>query len=392
MSTQPAEIREGEVSVGIVLPGEKLSIVAEGGRLFWNGEDSNAKSLRIIPRSDPTHTYLRVSERQYRGTLDIRLNAKGLITVVNVLAVEEYLLSVVPCEMPHTWPTEALKAQAVASRTYALYHLNTYAAEGFDVLATSSSQAYCGVTAEKPETTTAVAETKGQVVKYQGKLANTLFFSSSGGHTENNEIVFSGAAPVPYLRGVPDFDEVPGNNLFAWKISYDFSEVESRLDREGIKVGTLLQVSPGATVGVSGRPATWKLQSGNGEITSVPGAAIRTALALPSMPRSMSVRSHSTISVSGATEVFVTNGSSISARKVSETYVLGADGVLRKVNAAVNIKTTRNQEGLLLEVSGGGFGHSVGMSQWGANGLAQKGASYIDILLHYYPGTSVDGR
>jgi stage II sporulation protein D len=139
----------------------------------------------------------------YRGSLRVLVNARGTLNVVNRVDLEEYLLGVVPAEMgPKRFDAiEALKAQAVAARTYAMAHRGQFEAEGYDICATPKCQVYAGVAAEDPLTQAAVEGTRGLVLAWQGKYADALFVSTCGGRTENVENVFSGG-PVPYLVSV----------------------------------------------------------------------------------------------------------------------------------------------------------------------------------------------
>ena len=140
----------------------------------------------------------------YRGSVRVHINAEGLIDTVNVLSIEDYLRGVVPAEMPNHWPAEALKAQALAARTYALTSLNP-ANPSWDVDDTTTFQAYLGVTHEKPETDAAIRATARRILTYQAEPIRAYFFSTSNGHTESNEDVF-GDQPLPYLRAVQDLD------------------------------------------------------------------------------------------------------------------------------------------------------------------------------------------
>ncbi len=140
----------------------------------------------------------------YRGSVRVHINAEGLIDTVNVLSIENYLRGVVPAEMPSHWPAEALKAQALAARTYGLTSLNP-ANPTWDVDDTTNFQAYLGANHEQPETDTAIQATAGRVLTYQAEPIRAFFFSTSNGHTDSNEDVFGGR-PLPYLRPVQDLD------------------------------------------------------------------------------------------------------------------------------------------------------------------------------------------
>jgi stage II sporulation protein D len=142
---------------------------------------------------------VRLNGKAYRGRIEVFVNAKGALTVVNVVPLEEYLLGVVPAELglPHI---EAQKAQAIAARTYAVANINGYASQGFDMVPTVWSQVYKGVSIETAMGTRAVNETRGQVATYQGKPIMAYFTSTCGGRTENSENIFD--HEEPYLRGV----------------------------------------------------------------------------------------------------------------------------------------------------------------------------------------------
>jgi stage II sporulation protein D len=143
-----------------------------------------------------------VRDGRYRGTLEIRPAAIGGVSAINALDLESYVRGVVAGEMPSSWPQEALRAQAVAARTYAL--ATTKAGDGFDQYADTRSQVYDGISGERPTTDVAVSATTGQVVVFAGKPIVTYYFSTSGGRTENIENSFLGADPEPYLVSVDD--------------------------------------------------------------------------------------------------------------------------------------------------------------------------------------------
>ncbi|MGH2972815.1 MAG: SpoIID/LytB domain-containing protein, partial [Gaiellaceae bacterium] len=138
--------------------------------------------------------------RPYRGQIQVDV-VDGKLRAINVVGLESYLFGVVPAEMPSTWTTPALEAQAIASRSYAL--ATRQVAAPFDIYADTRSQEYLGVSHETTATTAAVDATTGQVVMYGGKVASTYFFSSSGGETDSIASAW-GVAPVPYLVAVPD--------------------------------------------------------------------------------------------------------------------------------------------------------------------------------------------
>jgi stage II sporulation protein D len=144
---------------------------------------------------------VRFNDRPFRGRIEVFANSRGLLTVVNVLGLEDYVRGVVANELsPGGYPAiEALKAQAIAARTYALRNRGQYASQGYDLLPTTRSQVYRGLTSEQPLSTRAVDETRGLVATYNGEPINALYTSTCGGRTEDAENIFNEA--VPYLRG-----------------------------------------------------------------------------------------------------------------------------------------------------------------------------------------------
>ena len=152
----------------------------------------------MFASSEEASAPVRFNDKPYRGRIEVFANTRGALTVVNVIGLEDYVRGVVPNEL--SFPAiEALKAQAIAARTYALKNRGQFAPEGFDLLPTTRSQVYRGLTSETPLTTRAVDETRGIVATYQGEPINALYTSTCGGRTEDAENIFNDA--VPYLRG-----------------------------------------------------------------------------------------------------------------------------------------------------------------------------------------------
>jgi stage II sporulation protein D len=172
-----------------------------GGRLRLVETGEELASVLVLPsRSDES---LLLEAQPYRGLLEVRPGGSGALTVVNVLNMEDYLKGVVPNELsPQAFPQlEALKAQAVAARTYALRNRGQFQDKGYDICATPACQVYRGRSTEQPLSDRAVDETRGMAASYRGAYINALYTSTCGGHTEQGENIFEGES-VPYLRGV----------------------------------------------------------------------------------------------------------------------------------------------------------------------------------------------
>jgi stage II sporulation protein D len=161
----------------------------------------------------------------YRGDLVARARSGGL-DAINAVGLEPYLQGVVPNEMPSDWPAQALRAQAVAARSYAL--ATSVRGEGFDHYDDTRSQVYGGKSSETRATNAAVDATAGQVVRHKDSVAATYFFSTSGGRTENSEYGFPGGDSRPYLRSVKDpYDDASPHHR--WRVRYTLEEMEDRL-------------------------------------------------------------------------------------------------------------------------------------------------------------------
>jgi stage II sporulation protein D len=213
----------------------------------------------------------------YRGALEARASGSGL-QAINVVEIEDYVKGVISKESPASWPIEALKAQAVAARSYAL---STGRGGTFNHYDDTRSQVYAGVGAETAKTNQAVDATRLQVVLYAGKIAQTFFFSTSGGHTENNELssLGFGQPPVPYLRGVEDpYEATAGSPYTQWKRKFSPRRMNSALRSVGLR-GKLKNVAV-TQRGTSPRIVRADL-IGTGGTTSVNGPQLRSALSLP---------------------------------------------------------------------------------------------------------------
>ena len=214
---------------------------------------------------------LTVDGRAYRGRLTVSTDGK-LLTVVDVVGLEPYLKGVVPAEMPSKWPPEALKAQAVAARSYALANLAK--AKPFDLYGDTRDQVYGGLAAESPQASAAVDATKGQVVLYAGKVANTLFFSTSGGRTVS--ALESIGVPVPYLVSVDDpYDVLSPYHDWGPQL-VDAAQVAKQLKLSG----SLADVR--TIDGPSGHVKSVTFVSTDDSTVTVTGNQLRTALGLRS--------------------------------------------------------------------------------------------------------------
>lgn len=196
LTAQSSDTRNVRSTALTGVPTRELAVYGTGASTLFS-----SRAPVTFASGDERNAPVRFNEKSYRGRLEVFSNAHGTLTVVNVLGLEDYVRGVVPNELsPGGYPAiEALKAQAVAARTYAVKNLQQFASQGFDLLPTTRSQVYGGLSTEHPLSTRAVDETRGIVATYNGEAINALYTSTCGGRTEDVENIFNEA--VPYLRG-----------------------------------------------------------------------------------------------------------------------------------------------------------------------------------------------
>jgi stage II sporulation protein D len=230
--------------------------------------------LRVVgPSGLPVQLVGGANNGPYRGALELRPAALGGLNVINALDLENYVRGVVSRESPSSWPGEALKAQAVAARTYAI--TTSKSGDGFDQYPDTRSQVYGGVTAETPATDAAVAATRNEVVTHGGRPVTTFFFSTSGGRTENYEFGFVGGLPKPWLKSVEDpYDNVSPKHR--WDFRFTPSQAKSKLG--SLVKGSLKEIKV-IQRGVSPRVVKAEVVGTNGT-TEVDGPTLRRKFGL----------------------------------------------------------------------------------------------------------------
>ena len=272
-----------------------------------------------------------VGQKRFSGKLNLFVLDTEIL-VVNVLKIEKYLSSVVGSEMPTKWPIEALKAQAIASRTYALKQKGNNL---FDIDSTQNNQVYNGLESRTYKTNRAVKSTRSLVLTYKNKLINALFHSSSGGMTENSQDVWKNK--FPYLSSVKDFDK--NNPKFRWQKKFSSNELTDLFP----KIGGLRNIEI-LDITSTGRVKNVKLIGADGS-DQISGVVLRKRLGL--------------------------NSNFVRFKFFEE-----------KLNNKFPTK-----QGLI--VFGQGSGHGVGMSQWGAKYMASRGQKAERILKHFYRGVQI---
>jgi stage II sporulation protein D len=316
---------------GIVAQGLKLPVqIVPGPRgLTVQGEPTDLQE--VIAHSPDGN--LRLNDQVFGGTLHVAL-IRDRLRLINELDVEEYLKGVVPLEISPAWRPEALKVQAIIARTYALHQKQANLGREYDLLATTADQVYGGRTVEKPAATQAVMETQDLVLTYDGTLILSAYHSTSAGPTENGSEVWG--IDLPYLRGVScPFDQ--NSPYYEWDRSFPMDTVQESLAKAGYDIGTIASITPYRWTD-AGRISRLRLLHSRGEL------------------------------------------------------ILRAED-LRRVLGYRELPSTHfkiEKIGRDMQVQGNGYGHGVGLCQWGAKEMAEMGYGYEKILKYYYPGVRVE--
>ena len=306
----------------------RITVTAGASGLVADGQRLRSDRIEVRGRNGE----VTVNGLTVAGRVTIK-RQNGKLTAINEVALEDYVKGVVPSEMNPSWSFEALKAQAVAARTYALYRIRQNGKKDFDVVASTKDQVYKGRAGADGPAGRAVDETRDQVLVYRDEPINAVFSSTAAGPTEDAMNVW--ALDLPYLKGVEcPFDMNSPN--YAWQTAASLPLLEQRLREEGFPVGVIAGLSPAAYT-KAGRVSTVRILHSDGEL-----------------------------------------------------YVKGEE--LRRVVGYTMLKSTQfdfEVVGFQVQFTGRGAGHGAGLCQWGAKELAEKGYGAETILRYYYPGTEL---
>ena len=329
----------------------------------------NGRTLAIIPGSVSTQIIakdqngvLLLGQTKYRGRIEVSRTSTG-INAINVVGLEEYLYGVVPKEMPASYELEALKAQAVAARTYAVKRLGSHNGSNYQLCDNIHCQVYKGLSGENERSTKAVADTAGQILIYQNAPIDAVFSASSGGYTENSENVWQNE--VSYLKGKPELNEV---GALEWEKTISLSDLDSLLAKNGENIGNAVDLVIGK-ISSGGRVQELRIVGTSGE----------------KVLTKESVRTYFSGAPSGSfpSKLFKINGK-------GGTQEANPDNMEETVIRDVNI-STKDGSGLFV-ISGKGNGHGCGLSQMGAQGMALLGKGYDEILHYYYTGVTIEPK
>lgn len=315
---------EFDIAKGYFIKGESKEEFIANLRIHSSFLKENEK-LMIFP-IDKKFIY---KNREYRGNLEL-INRFGNIYVINILNLEDYLLSVVPSEMPASWHIEALKAQAIAARTYALYNVINSKQADYHLEANVKSQMYTGMSKEHPNSTKAVFETNGMVLIYQDNLVQSFYHSNSGGITESPEELWG--FKLDYAK--PIFSVYcMSSESFYWEYLISSKQLEKILK---LNIGEIENVLVQTTTS-TGRVKTLVIKASQGE-KEIEGKEFR--------------------------------------------FLLGTTNIKSLLFEIVKFEKS-------FQFKGKGFGHGVGMSQWGSHNMAKDNKTYEEILKFYYSGVEI---
>lgn len=329
-TAEGARIFDVEHNRSFIAKSQQMTVTPSNPGIIINTGEFGS-TVKIIA---PDNTLIKVDKSNYRGNIEIRRDDRSSLLVINELDVEDYLKGVLNEEISAKWHPEALKAQAVVARTYALYHKEKRKDNPYHLEATTADQVYGGARNEDERTNRAVEDTRGIVLTYDGRLAKAFYHSASGGITEDVTDVWGGGGES-YLKPVKcDFDRDAPN--YQWESYLDKTDIETALSRNGIKTDDISGI----------------------EIVSF-------------------------TSSKRVSELYITHRKGV-------VKIGGVD--FRRIIGYDTIKSTlfrikENWGGFLFY--GRGSGHGVGLCQWGAKGMAEQGYTFIDILKYYYPGIEI---
>lgn len=304
---------------------------------FDPAQDSQSQALRVLLGHGDAQSVDNASfsyeGRRYRGTFT-RLDDGS---IVNTVPLEAYLCSVVPREMPPSWPTAALRAQAILARTFVLQR--SAPNRPYDLLPSEADQVYTGIDAEHEATTAAVRATSGQALRFGDGFADAMYSSCCGGHTESSNAAWGGR-PLPYLQGVA-CTYCTDSPWYAWSHRLDLQALAAALQTALAGLNGAIDAVTLDAPDASGRARFWYFHAG-AQTARVAASAVRSGVGTRVLP-------------------------SLLVRK-----------------ASLDAQAPRT-----LVIEGGGLGHGVGLCQWGARGMALSGAGARAILAKYYPGTGI---
>lgn len=324
---------------------------------------------------------------KYRGGVQFKRINGGNLTVINIVGIEPYLYSVIGKEMSPSWNIEALKAQAVCARGFAISNYNKFAKYGFNLDDTTNSQVYKGISTETESTRRAADETKGQVLKHGGSIIQSIYCASMGGATANAENVWGGS--YPYLVSVKDPYENPKEaTRYSWEVTLTKDEIRKALASSSVNIGDIVNVTIDEQDS-AGYVTKLTFHGTEGSYTAK-RSSCRTIFGGKLHSQRYNIKGTEKPSPKitfAADSIPLNNGNMPSAfgKGVWSIFTAISQGIKAEAGQAVSLANSNEYTFV-----GNGWGHGVGMSQWGAKAMADGGHTYEDILTFYYTGTYLE--
>jgi len=393
-------VSEGHNRVVKLLPHDKgIEILGKG---VYSGP------IEIIPVGNTKIIVIFNGQKyRYRGNIEIDIDKEHRkLNVINIIGIEEYLYGVLKKEISPGWPSEALKAQAVAARTFAIFNMNKYIDKGYNICASTNSQAYGGVNHEDPLTNKAVDETRGIIMVYKGEPINAVYHSDSGGYTENSENVWGSF--LPYLRSVKSkFEEKVSPPYHTWSYSINEKDLTEKLQKQGHKINSIISIEP-VKKSETGRTGELVFTADNNKVINMKTNDFRSLIGVDLIRSTffnievIGKESNITEDTEDKKEIEDKEEQEESIKEILEQkkdWTIQELLELMKKNKqerekekeeiVPKVKITESYTPLTFIFSGSGNGHGVGMSQWGAYGMTLQGSRYQDILKYYYQGIEI---
>ena len=354
-----------------------IKLTSNGAVVFSYGGD-----IMVTPNSG----LIKLDGKSYRGSFKFVIKNSALM-VINYVGLEDYICGVVPQEIGGSSPAESLKAQAVCSRSYTARFIGRHSSDGFDICSGTHCHVYGGTSRETEASNKAVYDTAGVIAMYGDKIAELYYFASDGGATEDVKNVW-GSTVHPYLAAVDDPYETDEASYHKWSVTFTPDDLKTIF--APYNLGDITDIS---VIETTEKGAVLKLQ-----VTGTNGSRVfekeksRTVFGGKIYSQAYSI-----------TKNYEGGGTSPSASGASQTvtlpsivYVMGKDGVVEKrveeITVMSSTGTSRLQTGgkvVSYTLNGRGWGHLIGMSQWGAIAMGKQGFTYEQILNYYYQGITL---
>jgi len=313
------------------------------------------------------------------------------ITFINIIDMQTYVKCVVPYEMTSTWPVEALKAQAVAARSYAVSNLGKHAKYGFSLCSSSDCQVYYGNGRMSSQSDSAVDETYGMIATYNGTPVTLFYHSSSGGYTEPTENVW--VTNIPYLVSVTTpYEDLENAINGLWSYEITKSELTSYFQSKGYDISNIRDIYVDQYT-PSGNVYRVIATDENGKQLAFEKDNIRIRLSNYVKSLCFTISSKFNMAINDQNISFAPSSASIiTAGEDKTTAIAKAPSILSDITVitAEGSRKISRPDDFTFVIDGRGWGNNVGMSQQSAKGMAENGYTYDQILSHFFPGTVLE--